>query len=461
MKNITHTKKENIEKLINNVDDEIYDTSDIDIEPVDNTKEKFNFNFKQEAKNKKIPKLHIDSVQQQNAIIGFDYIKLKLPLIHADDVGFSVDDSSFFRCKNPNIPALTNETAAQLLYNENVHYQQMTLTEDENNRLNSGEYVEQPFRLARLKYPNAKAFYDEHSRRLGLGHLYFNSGEFIVTITGKINSANGNLGLIDRNNIEDALDVIKTTRLVNFNNDAFIDRAEVLSTHVTNDLLVPNVNNYVKAFSSFLPIRTDKFNVLKYVNSGYEILARGRQTKVVPNYEFCIYNKGLEIREHHQKTYINRIGSEGLKLANNIIRLELRLQNFSAIRKFIVPNRKKDTVTLRELLECHQTPIREMLSILGITAEQLKKMRKNYITMVEGGKQPTQAELERMFGLIYLLKKNDYSLDKVRSYIEVETSKKTHSTYFQEKRGILQQYITCYMPQTVARLTEIIENISY
>ena len=102
-----------------------------------------------------------------------------------------------------------------------------------------------------------------------------------------------------------------------------------------------------------------------------------------------------------------------------------------------------------------------MLSILGITAEQLKKMRKNYITMVEGGKQPTQAELERMFGLIYLLKKNDYSLDKVRSYIEVETSKKTHSTYFQEKRGILQQYITCYMPQTVARLTEIIENISY
>lgn len=74
---------------------------------------------------------------------------------------------------------------------------------------------------------------------------------------------------------------------------------------------------------------------------------------------------------------------------------------------------------------------------------------------------PKQAEFERMHGLTRLLELNDYDLQKVRSYIEVETKRKTHSTYFKEKRDILQRYISCYMPQTVTILTELLQAMSY
>ena len=142
-----------------------------------------------------------------------------------------------------------------------------------------------------------------------------------------LSSGRGVLGLINNNTIDQSLDVLKSTGLVTFNNNVFKNRAEVLSVHVTNDLKDSDVNTAVKAFSSFLPMRTDKYNVLKYGNNGYEILARGKQSKQTPNYEFCIYNKGAEIKEKHYEKYRTRIGESGIELAGNTIRMELRLKN--------------------------------------------------------------------------------------------------------------------------------------
>ncbi len=441
---------------------EEYDVSDLDdIISYDNSRETQNYNYYREDENRAIPELHIDSVQQQSPVIGYDFIKLCLPLIHADEVGFTVTRGNFFRTSHPNIPAKEDERITRALFGENRNYRQMLLTEDEQQKLNSNTYENQPFREAKLRFPNAKPFFDRDNLRLGLGHMYFHNGDFIVSISGKVVSNEGNLGLIALNNIDEALNTIKTTRLVDFNNEAFRQRAEVLSLHVTNDLLVPDINSYTKAFSSYLPLRTDRYCVLNYGNSGYEVLARGKQSKQTPNYQFCIYNKGAEIREHRQRSYIKRIGGSGMAIANNTIRMELRLRNFPAIRKFLAPDRKKGTLTLNELLACEQRPVIQMLSLLNITTESLREARGKYITMVEEDTYPTQAEFERMHGLIRLLELHDYDLSKVRSYIEVETKRKTHSTYFKEKRDILQRYITCYMPLTVANLTEVLQAMSY
>lgn len=444
-----------------------FDISDIedlevldDIEPYDNSRETYDYNYTREDEDRTIPELKLNSVQQQSDIIGYDSIKLKFPLIYAEEVAFTVTRTDFFRNKTPNIPANKDETKLSLLFSENSHCRQMSLTEKEQEILDLNTYDTQPFRKAKLEFPNAKPFFDIDNLRLGLGHMYFYNGEFIMSITGKIVSGEGNLGLITRNNIDEALNEIKSTGLVNFNNEAFRERAEVLSTHVTNDLLTDDVSD-LKSFSSFLPMRTDRYCVLNYGNSGYEILARGKQSKQTPNYQFCIYNKGAEIREHKQRSYIKRIGGSGMAIANNTIRMELRLRNFSAIRKFLAPERKKGTLTLNELLACEQRPVIQMLSLLNITTESLKEARGKYITMVEEDTYPTQAEFERMHGLIRLLELHEYDLSKVRSYIEVETKHKTHTTYFKEKRDILQRYITCYMPQTVANLSKILEVLSY
>lgn len=441
-----------------------YDIEDLedldDIVAYDNSRETYDYNYTREDEDRVIPELHLDSVQQQSDFIGYDYIKLCLPLIYANEVGFTVAREKFFRTSKPHIPATKDETIL-CLYSEEKSYTRMLLTQREQDVLNANTYESQPYREARLRFPNAKPFFDKENLRLGLGNMYFHNGDFIVSISGKIVSRAGSLGLITRNNINEALNVIKSTELVDFNNNAFIARAEVLSTHVTNDLLTDDINSDLKSFSSFLPLRTDRYCVLNYGNSGYEILARGKQSKQTPNYQFCIYNKGAEIREHRQRSYIKRIGARGMDVANNTIRMELRLRNFPAIRKFLAPDLKKGTLTLNELLACEQRPVIQMLNLLNITTESLREARGKYITMVEEDTCPTQAEFERMHGLIRLLELHDHDLSKVRSYIEVETKRKTHSTYFKEKRDILQRYITCYMPLTVANLTEVLQAMSY
>jgi len=431
-----------------------------DIEPYDNSRETYDYNYTREDEDRVIPELHLDSVQQQSDIIGYDYIKIRLSLIYADEVGFTVAREKFFRTSKPHIPATKDENII-CLYSEEKSYTQMFLSENEQTKLDANTYEDQPFRKAKLEFPNAKPFFDRDNLRLGLGHMYFHNGDFIVSISGKIVSRAGNLGLITLNNIDEALNAIKSTGLVGFNNNGFRARAEVLSTHVTNDLLTDDINSDLKSFSSFLPMRTDRYCLLNYDNSGYEILARGKQSKQTPNYQFCIYNKGAEIREHKQRSYIERIGARGMEVANNTIRMELRLNNFPAIRKFLAPDRNNGTLTLNELLACEQRPVIQMLSLLNITTESLREARGKYITMVEEDTYPKQAEFERMHGLIRLLELHDYDFTKVRSYIEVETKRKTHSTYFKEKRDILQRYITCYMPLTVANLTEVLQAMSY
>lgn len=414
------------------------------------------YDFEMEARTD-LSKLVVPKAVQIPEMISFDYIKLKFSLTRADEAKLTFNRKAFVRTMYPQTPSTKDETYDNLITNaKDSPAMTMELTPDEENYTDvSMEYI-----YAKKKYPNAKPFFSRFKKRMGLNHLYVYNGELIIIGTGKIVSKEGDLGLLNWSTLYEALDVIKSTGLIDFENKAFIDIAEVLSVHVTNDINVGWVNPHVKAFSSYLPMRTDKYNVLKY-RTGYIILQTGKPSKNRPHYELCIYNKGAEINGRHNQNYRNRIGKKGVSLANKTLRLELRLFNFAAIRMFVAPDKKDGTVTLRELLDCKQTPIIKMLSLLEITKEGLEKARGQYIVMYEDETFPTHAEFERMQGLIHMLEKHDYNLDKVRSYIEVETHLKTHSTYFQTKRATLQQYITCYKPRTIALLLELLKAMSY
>ena len=58
-------------------------------------------------------------------------------------------------------------------------------------------------------------------------------------------------------------------------------------------------------------------------------------------------------------------------------------------------------------------------------------------------------------------KLNDYSLDKVRSYLTVETGKNVRSDELKKDREALQRYIACYKPRTVALMSELLACVSY
>ena len=420
------------------------------------TEEVQDYDFEQEPR-MDLSNLVVPQVKQIPEILSFDYLKLLFPLTRADEAKLTFNRKAFMRTLCPKIPATHNETYDQLVkYAEGIP----TMTMELNPKEEAFTDLSMEYEYAKVHYPNAKPFYSRMRKRMGLVHMYVLRGELIVMFTGKIVCDKGDLGLISWDTIHKALDVIKSTGLIDFDNDAFINIAEVLTVHVTNDVDVGWVNPYIKAFSSYLPMRTDKYNVLKYP-TGYLILPTGRPAKTKPQYEFCIYDKGAEIRSKHNEIYRLRIGKEGVRLANRTLRQELRLYNFPAIRKFIAPEKEDGTVTLKELLDCKRTPILDMLKLLEITTRGLEEALGTYITMYEDETFPSQAEFERMQGLIHMLEKHDYNLDKVRSYIEVETHKKTHSTYFQNKRATLQQYITCYKPRTVVLLKELLSGMSY
>lgn len=391
---------------------------------------------------------------QLNDCISFDSIKLLLPLTEAEYVGFEVERNRFFRSQSPQIPTTKNEDMLTLLGTAEKQVGTMVLSKREENYADKSMIYE----YAKMKYPNAKPFFD-FCQRLGIGHMYFKNGEFVCQINGKCTARKGYLGLINKKNIYKALNKLKGN-LIRFDNEKFLEKAQVLVVHVTNDIKVSDTNAYVKAFSSYLPLRTDKFSVLKYGNSGYEVLPRGKQSPNTAKNSLCIYNKAGEIDYQDQYSYQKAIGVEGLNLADNVLRLELKLYNFKAIRTYLAPDLKKDTITLKELLDCTQKPIIQKLKELEITQEALTKARGEYISMLED-KRPTLAELQRMHGVIHLLKLNDYSLDKVRSYLTVETGKNVRSDELKKDREALQRYIACYKPRTVALMTELLACVSY
>lgn len=52
-------------------------------------------------------------------------------------------------------------------------------------------------------------------------------------------------------------------------------------------------------------------------------------------------------------------------------------------------------------------------------------------------------------------------MDKVRNYLEVETGIKVRSDELKKDREILQRYIACFKPRTVALMTELLACMSY
>lgn len=377
------------------------------------------------------------------------------PLTEAEEAEFNVCRNFFFRSSKPQIPATQTEYRNTLLVQADNPVKTMELAIEEQGYADKS----MAFVYAKKKYPNSKLFYD-YTRRSGVGHMYFKDGNFICQINGKITASQGNLGTINKDNINLALNKMKG-KYVSFNNDKFIEKAQVLLAHVTNDIEVSDASTYTKALSSYMPLRTDKYSVLKYGNNGFEVLPRGKQSTNSAKHSFCIYWKWAEIGHSNQYSYINAIDKSGMALAVKTLRFELKLYNYKAIRRYLAPGQEDGTITLRELLDCTQTPIINKLEELEITLDQLKQARGEYIEFKEQDKLPSLAVFQRMHGIIHLLKLNDYSLDKVRNYLEVETGKKVRSDELQKNREALQRYIACYKPRTVALLTELLACMSY
>ena len=123
--------------------------------------------------------------------------------------------------------------------------------------------------------------------------------------------------------------------------------------------------------------------------------------------------------------------------------------------------KKPTNLTLQELLNVDKQPIIHMLDLLAINPKVLQKARGKYLASTDPVKEMKVAEYQRMLGCLYLIEKNDYDLDKVRSHIEVELGKPLPAGYLADIRERLQDYIACFKPRAVMTLQRLLEELRY
>ena len=439
-----------------------------------------------------VPKV-LASLVVANTEISFDFLSLQFDLsLHCKEAHFRMDRLAFMRSDNPRVkPTDPAESYLAPLYGGEEakrKYPNTHLTETEKLKVKKHvlkENVLKPYDLAKTIYPNCKLYIDKIPTQLGNIWIYIENAKLHVRFSGKIIASNGNLGHITRNNIREILDIIKATGLIWFENDVFIEHARILRCDIVADIHTESPNTLIKAFSSYLPLRTDKYAVISFA-SGYEIIQRYKKGE----YELAIYHKGKEINTQGTDAYKRTIGKQCIEWSQKVVRLELRLFKFTAQRLFLMDiaetveeneeivegeadteeaksdeageeTKKPTNLTLQELLNVDKQPIIHMLDLLAINPKVLQKARGKYIASTDPVKEMKVAEYQRMLGCLYLIEKNDYDLDKVRSHIEVELGKPLPAGYLADIRERLQDYIACFKPRAVMTLQRLLEELRY
>lgn len=74
---------------------------------------------------------------------------------------------------------------------------------------------------------------------VGLREITFQNNSFLLDISGKITASKGYLGLINKNNIDQAFEKVEETGILRFNGSP-VDEAQVLYLDVTKDIEVEN-----------------------------------------------------------------------------------------------------------------------------------------------------------------------------------------------------------------------------
>lgn len=438
----------------------------------DNKVQTNKYDYKRESS---IPKVLATMVAVNNTL-SYDFIKLEFDLaLFSREAHFVINRYKFKRSDFPEKLAKEDEVSIHVLFgderakknNQNIHLTNNEKLQVRNHALGINRLT--PYHLAKIIYPNCKLFFDCQPRVLGNIKIYIKSAKLYIQFSGKISADESSLGYINRNNIDEILDMLKNTGIISFDNETLIRHSRVLHCHIVLDVETSSPNTLIKAFSSYLPLRTDKYAVLPYA-SGYEVIQRRKKGE----YEFAIYHKGKEINTRGTKLYKKTISDEQINNAQNIVRLELRLFKFIAQRLFLKDSKQvsvseQDTddetgsgnLTLQEALEAPTRPITHILNLIGINEKALKKARGKYLVSHNEPKPLKIAEYQRMLGCLALLEKNDYDFDKVRSHIEVELGIKLPSNYLDDMRERLQDYIACYKPRAIMTLQRLLDTLEY
>jgi hypothetical protein len=154
----------------------------------------------------------------------------------------------------------------------------------------------------------------------------------LIEISAKILAENY-YSLINQNTIEQAIDTINTTGVVNLDRNQFIDTAQIMRCDITQNLHPSQkIENYFTALS-MLPI-TDKYNVAIYKNGGVKnngIVISGKQKTFKERQIF--YNKLTDVwRDKELKRIIDQ--NTLLNQFKGVLRVETNFTQHRKIKEY-------------------------------------------------------------------------------------------------------------------------------
>lgn len=190
---------------------------------------------------------------------------------------------------------------------------------------------------------------------VGVREISYINNSFLLDVSGKITAANGNLGLIHKNNIKEVFEKIDDTGILRFNGLP-VDDAQVLYLDVTKDVEVESPLETLTAIELLATQRKHKNKILPFKNSGLIIKPHAKSISD----SLAIYLKYKEILQNKSPKnliYIKKIGIETIEKTKKTVRLERHLGTFKDIRKAFKTNSKK--IRLKEILYSKENPVKE------------------------------------------------------------------------------------------------------
>lgn len=201
---------------------------------------------------------------------------------------------------------------------------------------------------------------------LGAEYYINKNGELILTLSGKITSNDSYFGGITQKDILFVLEYLQNNLGVIIPPKIFTS-AKVLNTDVKIDVLVNcDIPKYISSLKERMYKKTSKIEMITHCKEiGFEYSLLVKYTTKSGKDSLTIYAKLEELKAHKNSDfgYFDSFDKKFLELHKNTIRIERRLQSFSAMRKAFKLKHKGD-IKLYELLNSTINIVKERLNEL-------------------------------------------------------------------------------------------------
>lgn len=303
---------------------------------------------------------------------------------------------------------------------------------------------------------------------LGLNALYIKDDYLVIDVTGKWMADIGCLGCINIHNIAKCLMKIRNLNFINFNIPKMIEAMTVRLCDVTVDVQTDKRADFVRAVSAIYPFYSAMNTIRKYNDTSVFIKSKADTTRK----SFVIYDKGIEVGYNRKNsiTYRAVIGDEGVEIADKTLRLELHLNSFENMRKYL--DLPEGEIKLVDLLKSQAPVMLDVLNDYNISETKLRDKIKSHterflpevkdfddLTNILAAEQVAQLQASKR--VVELLQQQGYEFSALRDLVALDYNIADNPELMNRLNPYLRDccytYLLHYKPKHIKLLLELLD----